>query len=117
MLTVGTILTNRVRVLLRDIDDGGVQWRDPELLQWFNEACAEIARVRPEACSGTSTFMLKAGSKQSVAAMGASPDAAATAIRVSLGWDTKQDDIDRFIDAWIALCQRKNSGTAKHLAS
>jgi len=72
MLTVGTVLTNRVRVLLRDIDDGGVQWRDPELLQWFNEACAEIARVRPEACSGTSTFMLKAGSKQSVAAMGAS---------------------------------------------
>jgi len=72
MLTVETILTNRVRVLLRDIDEGGVQWRDPELIQWFNEACAEIARVRPEACSDTSTFNLVAGSKQSVAALGAS---------------------------------------------
>ena len=59
----------------------------------------------------------KVGPSHVLAAMGASPDAAATAIRVSLGWDTKQDDIDRFIDAWIALCQRKNSGTAKHLAS
>lgn len=72
MLTVGTILTNRVRVLLRDIDEGGVQWRDPELIQWFNEACAEIARVRPESCSSTETFNLSAGSKQSVAALGAS---------------------------------------------
>lgn len=72
MLTVGTILTNRVRVLLRDIDEGGVQWRDPELIQWFNEACAEIARVRPEACSSTEAFALDAGSKQSVVSTGAS---------------------------------------------
>lgn len=72
MLTVGTILTNRVRVLLRDIDEGGVQWRDPELIQWFNEACAEVARVRPEACSTTGSFQLRAGSKQSVATLGAS---------------------------------------------
>lgn len=72
MLTVGTILTDRVRVLLRDIDEGGVQWRDPELLQWFNEACAEIARVRPESCSSTESFNLAVGSKQSVASTGAS---------------------------------------------
>ncbi|URQ88260.1 MULTISPECIES: phage adaptor protein [unclassified Pseudoalteromonas] len=72
MLTVGTILTNRVRVLLRDIDEGGVQWRDPELIQWFNEACAEIARVRPESCSSTESFALAAGSKQSVVSTGAS---------------------------------------------
>lgn len=72
MLTVGTILTNRVRVLLRDIDEGGVQWRDPELIEWFNEACGEIARVRPESCSDTAPFELSAGSKQSVADTGAS---------------------------------------------
>ena len=72
MLTVETILTNRVRVLLRDIDEGGVQWRDPELIQWFNEACTEVARLRPEACSSTSTLSLVAGAKQSVAELGAS---------------------------------------------
>ena len=71
-LTVETILTNRVRVLLRDIDEGGVQWRDPELIQWFNEACSEVARLRPESCSTTDTFPLTAGAKQSVAALGAS---------------------------------------------
>lgn len=61
-----------MRVLLRDIDEGGVQWRDPELIQWFNEACAEIARVRPESCSSTESFALAAGSKQSVVSTGAS---------------------------------------------
>jgi cysteine desulfurase len=44
-------------------------------------------------------------------AMGVSPDEAATAIRVSLGWRTSADDIDRFITAWEALYRRKG-GTA-----
>lgn len=52
-LLVSQILTDRVRVLLRDIDTGGVQWKDPELITWLNEACGEIARVRPEASSQT----------------------------------------------------------------
>lgn len=33
-------------------------------------------------------------------AMGASADEAASAIRISLGWTTTHDDIDRFGDAW-----------------
>ena len=32
--------------------------------------------------------------------MGAPEDAARGAIRVSLGWDTNEDDIDAFITAW-----------------
>lgn len=72
MLTVGTILTERVRVLLRDTDDGGVQWRDPELIQWFNEACSEIARVRPEASSKTEVFPLELGARQTVTDSGVS---------------------------------------------
>jgi cysteine desulfurase len=44
-------------------------------------------------------------------AMGVSPDEAATAIRVSLGWRTSADDIDRFVAAWEALYRRKG-GTA-----
>lgn len=67
MATVGKILTERVRVLLRDIDEGGIQWRDGELIQWFNEACGEIARLRPESASKTIELTpLVIGSKQSI---------------------------------------------------
>lgn len=52
-LLVSNIITDRVRILLRDIDTGGVQWKDAELIGWLNEACGEIARVRPEASSVT----------------------------------------------------------------
>lgn len=34
-------------------------------------------------------------------AMGASADEAASAIRISLGWTSTQDDVDRFADAWM----------------
>lgn len=66
-LTVGQILNQRVRILLRDIDEGGIQWRDPELIQWFNEACGEVARLRPESASKTVELSpLSAGAKQRI---------------------------------------------------
>jgi len=40
-------------------------------------------------------------------AMGADPMTAASAIRVSLGWQTEADDIDRFIATWGDLVARK----------
>lgn len=67
-LTIENILTSRVRVLLRDIDEGGIQWLDPELIEWINEACAEVARVRPEASSQTVDVNLAAGARQSIPA-------------------------------------------------
>jgi cysteine desulfurase len=39
-------------------------------------------------------------------AMGVADDLAVCAVRVSLGWTTTSDHIDRFIDAWHALHQR-----------
>lgn len=65
-LTVGKVITDRVRKLLRDIDDGGIQWLDDELIDWLNEACAEIARIRPEASSQTINQSLNAGSLQTI---------------------------------------------------
>lgn len=67
-LSIENILTSRVRVLLRDIDDGGIQWLDPELLEWINEACAEVARIRPEASSQTVDVALASGARQSIPA-------------------------------------------------
>lgn len=39
-------------------------------------------------------------------AMGASPELAGSAIRVSLGWRTAREDIDEFVGAWAALAAR-----------
>ncbi len=36
-------------------------------------------------------------------AMGVDPDEAITAIRVSLGWNSRDEDVDRFLDVWGSL--------------
>jgi cysteine desulfurase len=38
-----------------------------------------------------------------ITAMGASPADAKCAIRISLGWETTEADVARFLDAWLAL--------------
>lgn len=38
-------------------------------------------------------------------AMGLPPEWAGCAIRISLGWNTRAEDIDRFLDAWTALAR------------
>jgi cysteine desulfurase len=47
-----------------------------------------------------------------LAAMGASPEEATSAIRVSLGWSTTAADIDRLVEAWGALYRRTRSEAA-----
>lgn len=39
-------------------------------------------------------------------AMGVEPDLASGAIRVSLGWNTREDDINRFLAAWEGIVRR-----------
>jgi cysteine desulfurase len=48
---------------------------------------------------------------QVLSAMGASAAEAGSAIRVSLGWDSRADDIERFLDAWSALYSRSAGAT------
>lgn len=38
-----------------------------------------------------------------LAAFGIDPETAARTIRVSLGWTTTSDDLDRFVEAWLSL--------------
>ena len=47
-----------------------------------------------------------------LAAMGATPGDAESAIRVSLGWSTTAADVERLIDAWTALYRRTRSAAA-----
>jgi cysteine desulfurase len=42
-------------------------------------------------------------------AMGAGDAAAASAIRVSLGWQTSEGDCERFVETWTALANRRES--------
>jgi cysteine desulfurase len=47
-----------------------------------------------------------------LSAMGASPEEAESAIRVSLGWSTTPAEIERLVDAWAALYRRTRSAAA-----
>jgi len=47
-----------------------------------------------------------------LSAMGVADDVAVTAVRVSLGWRTREQDIDRFIAAWRKLFKRAGAPAA-----
>ena len=47
-----------------------------------------------------------------LAAMGATPEEAGSAIRISLGWSTARYEIDRLVDAWGALYRRTRERAA-----
>ena len=47
-----------------------------------------------------------------LSAMGATPEEAESAIRVSLGWSTTEADVERLVDAWTALYRRARSVAA-----
>ncbi|MDZ4735702.1 MAG: cysteine desulfurase family protein [Rhodospirillaceae bacterium] len=68
---------------------------------------AGIAVSAGAACSSG-----KVAGSHVLGAMGVKPDVANAAIRVSLGWQSTQADVDRFLDAWRALATRDDVGTA-----
>ncbi len=43
-----------------------------------------------------------------ITAMGGTPDEAASTLRISLGWNSREEDVDRFIAAWCRLYDRKH---------
>ena len=72
---------------------------------------AGIAVSAGSACSSG-----KVGPSHVLAAMGVDPAEAACAIRVSLGWASTDDDIDRFVAAWAELYSRTLRTSAARLA-
>jgi cysteine desulfurase len=68
---------------------------------------AGIAVSTGAACSSG-----KVGPSHVLAAMGVAPDAAASAIRVSLGWATTAEDVDRLVAAWGDLYARTRNAAA-----
>jgi cysteine desulfurase len=70
----------------------------------------DIAGIAVSAGSACSSGKVKAS--HVLEAMGAAPSAAESAIRISMGWETAEEDIDRFVDAWTALRARTVGGGA-----
>jgi cysteine desulfurase len=62
---------------------------------------AGIAVSTGSACSSG-----KVGPSHVLAAMGVPPAAAASAIRISLGWGSSEEDVDRLLAAWAELYAR-----------
>ncbi len=58
------------------------------------------------ASSGSACSSGKVRRSEVLVAMGASDDAASSAIRLSFGWATTEDDFDRVADAWLAAARR-----------
>lgn len=59
--------------------------------------------------SGSACSSGKVAPSHVLRAMGQGDAAAQSAIRVSLGWNSDDRDVDRFIDAWTAMAQRRSA--------
>jgi cysteine desulfurase len=59
--------------------------------------------------SGSACSSGKVAPSHVLQAMGRDDAAAQSAIRVSLGWNSDARDVDRFVDAWTAMAQRRNT--------
>ncbi|WP_339828504.1 cysteine desulfurase family protein [uncultured Parvibaculum sp.] len=55
----------------------------------------------------------KVGRPRVLEAMGVEPALARGAVRVSLGWSSEPDDIDRFVDSWLRAHRRRRLATSE----
>jgi cysteine desulfurase len=62
--------------------------------------------------SGSACSSGKVAKSHVLAAMGVAPEISTAAIRVSLGWNTTDDHIDRFIAAWRKIRDRHKAKAA-----
>ena len=69
------------------------------------------------ASSGSACSSGKVTASRVVKAMGVAPELGAGAVRLSLGRDTTETEIDRFISAWRKLVSRLSSGVNRGLAA
>lgn len=62
--------------------------------------------------SGSACSSGKVGRSHVLEAMGVAPDLAASAVRVSLGWNSTAADVRRFVEVWKQLVERKKARRA-----
>ncbi|HEY8577025.1 MAG TPA: aminotransferase class V-fold PLP-dependent enzyme [Devosia sp.] len=59
--------------------------------------------------SGSACSSGKVGASHVLAAMGVSPELAGCALRVSLGWNSTEDDVDAFLDGYQSVLERQRA--------
>jgi cysteine desulfurase len=74
----------------------------------------DLAGVAVSAGSACTSGKVKAS--HVLGAIGFGKEISASAIRISLGWNTKQEDITRCVDAWRALYQRRQNASQSEAA-
>ena len=67
--------------------------------------------------SGSACSSGKVAPSRVLAAMGVAPDLAGGAIRVSLGWGTRENEVARFLIAWSNVVSRLSRGDKPGLAA
>ena len=67
--------------------------------------------------SGSACSSGKVAPSHVLAAMGVAPDLAGGAIRVSLGWGTRENEVDGFLIAWSKVVSRLSKGEKTGLAA
>ena len=73
---------------------------------------AGVAVSAGAACSSGKT-----GGSHVLRAMGLDDEDAASAIRVSFGWNSRDEDVDRFVDTWMELTVRLASGRSPNASA
>lgn len=119
------LLSNEISVLRNDLE-AALQQVAPDV-QVFgagaerlpNTSCFALAGIAAETqvialdlagvavSTGAACSSGKVRTSRALRAMGAPADIADCAIRVSLGWNTRRADIDRFLGAWSELIDRR----------
>jgi cysteine desulfurase len=74
----------------------------------------DLAGVAVSAGAACSSGKVKAS--HVLRAMGYEGDVAGSALRISLGWNTSPEEIDRCIDAWRSLYERKRGAQRSEAA-
>ena len=67
--TVGEIL-RRVRIILQEITQDGIRWKNDELLGWLNESYQAIVAIKPDASSVNTVMDCVPGTRQQIPANG-----------------------------------------------
>ena len=107
-------LESRLRAAVPDVVIHGI---DAERLP--NTSCIGLPGVTAEiqvmqldlagvaVSAGSACSSGKVAPSHVLRAMGLDDAAAQSAIRVSLGWNSDRRDVDRFVDAWMSMAQRR----------
>lgn len=77
----------------------------PGVAAQIQVAALDLAGVMVSAGAACSSG--KVAESHVLAAMGLAPAIAGSAVRVSLGWASRREDVDGFLDAWADLARRK----------